>query len=73
MRSRFENGGLGYGEAKKMLLAKTLEYFAPMRKIYEKLQANPKKVFNILHRGEKKARKITEKKMETVRKLAGLA
>lgn len=73
MRSGFENGGLGYGEAKKMLLAKTLEYFAPMRKIYEKLQSNPKKVFNILHRGEKKARKIAEKKMQTVRKLTGLA
>ncbi len=73
MRAGFENGGLGYGEAKKTLLSKTLEYFGPMRKVYDKLQANPKKVYNILRRGEKKAKKIAVKKMETVRKLTGLS
>ncbi len=72
MRAGFENGGLGYGEAKKMLLEKIYAYFAPMRKIYDKLQANPKKVYNILAKGEKKVRKIAEKKMMTVRKLTGL-
>ncbi len=72
MRSGFENGGLGYGDAKKMLLEKIYAYFGSMRKVYEKLQANPKKVANILKRGEKKVRKIAEKKMETVRKLTGL-
>ena len=72
MRSGFENGGLGYGEAKKMLLEKIYNYFAPMRKLYDKYQANPKKVYNILARGEKKMRKLAEKKMETVRKLTGL-
>ncbi len=73
MRAGFENGGLGYGEAKKTLLAKTLEYFGPMRKVYDKLQANPKKVYNILRRGEKKSKKTAVKKMETVRKLTGLS
>lgn len=72
MRAGFEQGGLGYGEAKKMLLAKILEYFGPMRKVYDKFQANPKKVYNILARGEKKMRKLAEKKMATVRKLTGL-
>ncbi len=72
MRAGFENGGLGYGDAKKMLLEKIYVYFGSMRKVYEKLQANPKKVANILKRGEKKVRKIAEKKMETVRKLTGL-
>ncbi len=72
MRSGFEKGGLGYGEAKKMLLEKIYTYFAPMRKLYDKYQANPKKVYNILARGEKKMRKLAEKKMETVRKLTGL-
>ncbi len=72
MKKGFEGGGLGYGEAKKMLLSKTLEYFGPMRKVYDKFQANPKKVYNILAKGEKKMRKLAEKKMETVRKLTGL-
>ena len=72
MKSQFENGGLGYGDAKKMLLEKIYTYFAPMRKLYDKYQANPKKVYNILARGEKKMRKLAEKKMETVRKLTGL-
>ena len=72
MNYRFEEGGLGYGEAKKMLLKKILEYFGPMKKIYDKYQASPKKVYNILSRGERRVRKISEKKMETVRKLSGL-
>ncbi len=72
MRRGFEEGGLGYGEAKKRLLEKFMAYFGPMRKVYEKLQSNPKKVYNILRRGEKRVRKIAERKMETVRNLAGL-
>jgi len=72
MAEGFRAGGLGYGEAKKMLLEKVTEYFAPMRKAYEKYQANPKKVYNILKKGEKKVRKMAENKMEVVRKLVGL-
>jgi tryptophanyl-tRNA synthetase len=72
MRASFENGGLGYGEAKKILLAKIYEYFNPMRKAYDTFQANPKKVYNILVKGEKKMRKVAEQKMATVRKLTGL-
>lgn len=72
MRAGFENGGLGYGEAKKMLLERITTYFAPMKKLYDKYQANPKKVYAILVKGEKKARKIAEKKMQTVRRLTGL-
>ena len=72
MRAGFENGGLGYGYAKKMLLEKIFAYFGPTRKLYDKYPANPKKVYSILARGEKKMRKLAEKKMETVRKLTGL-
>ncbi len=72
MRKGFEEGGLGYGEAKKMLLTKILQYFGSMRKAYDKYQSNPRKVYTVLAKGEKKMRKLAEKKMETVRKLAGL-
>ncbi|MCC7469917.1 MAG: tryptophan--tRNA ligase [Bacteroidetes bacterium] len=72
MRKGFEEGGLGYGSAKKMLLEKFTAYFSSMRKAYDKYQQNPKKVYAILKRGEKKMRKLAERKMETVRKLTGL-
>ena len=73
MRAGFEEGGLSYGEAKKMLLEKIFNYFGPMRKTYQKYQDNPKKVYAILLKGEKKMRKLAEKKMQTVRKLVGLS
>lgn len=73
MRKGFEEGGLSYGEAKKMLLSKIINYFGPMRKVYDKYKANPKKVYAILAKGEKKAKKIAQAKMETVKKLIGLS
>lgn len=72
MRAGFENGGLGYGAAKQMLLEKFMNYFGPMRKTYQKYQDNPKKVYAILKKGEKKVRKLAEKKMKTVKNLTGL-
>ena len=72
MRKGFEEGGLGYGEAKKMLLEAFMTYFSSMRTAYQKYHDNPKKVYGILKRGEKKARKLAEKKMEIVRRLVGL-
>lgn len=72
MAKGFQEGRLGYGEAKKILLDKIFAYFSPMRKIYQRYQDSPKKVYNILSRGEKKAKKLAIKKMETVRKLTGL-
>lgn len=68
----FREGGLGYGEAKNKLYEKIIEHFRPMKKLYDKYQANPKKVYNILSRGERRARRIVEKKMETVRNITGL-
>src|SRR5436305_5344293 len=37
MRSRFREGGSGYGEFKKQLFEKLWEYFAPMRKRREEI------------------------------------
>ena len=72
MEKGLRKGGMGYGEAKKILLEKVLEYFAPMKKKYDEYQKNPRKVYRILEKGEKKARKIAEKKMMEVKKLVGL-
>lgn len=72
MRQSLEKGGLGYGEAKKELLRKILEYFKPMRERYEYFQKNPRKVEFILKKGAKQIRKKTEAKMKIVREATGL-
>jgi len=72
MRSSLEKGGMGYGDAKKELLRKVLEYFKPMREKYEYFQRHPKKVEAILVKGAKQARKKVEPMMKEVRKAAGL-
>lgn len=72
MEEGLRNGGLGYGEAKQILLDKVLAYFGPMKKKYDELQKKPKKVYAILEKGEKKARKIAQKKMLEVKKIVGL-
>jgi len=71
MAKGLKEGGMGYGDAKKELLRKTLEYFAPMKEKYDELQKNPEKVYAILEEGEKKARILAEKKMDEVKKLVG--
>lgn len=72
MEKGLREGGMGYGEAKKILLEKVLAYFAPMKEKYDELQKNPKEVYAVLEEGEKKARQIAEKKMLEVKKLVGL-
>lgn len=72
MKQGLEQGGLGYGDAKKELLKKVLEYFAPMREKYEYFQNHPRKVAKILEKGAKQARKRAEAKMKMVREAAGL-
>lgn len=72
MKNSLEKGGLGYGDAKKELLKKVLEYFAPMREKYEYFQNHPRKVTKILEKGAKQARKKAEVKMKMVREAAGL-
>lgn len=72
MKSALLKGGLGYGDAKKELLRKTLEYFEPMREKYEYFKKHPRKVQRILEKGAKQARKKVDPMMKEVRKAAGL-
>ncbi len=72
MEEGLKKGGLGYGEAKKMLLEKILAYFGPMKENYDELQKNPEKVFAILEEGEKKVKLLAQEKMLKVKKLIGL-
>jgi tryptophanyl-tRNA synthetase len=72
MKSALEKGGMGYGDAKKELLRKVLEYFKPMKERYEYFQNHPRRVERILEKGRKKARKKVDIMMKEVRKTTGI-
>ena len=72
LRQKYEKGGFGYGEAKKMLLAKMLEYFDPYRKKRIELQKDLGYVSDVLKKGAEKAIKVAEATMEEVKAKVGL-
>lgn len=72
MRDKYTKGGMGYGEAKKELLALIWEYFKPFREKREQLGKDPGEVMNILKKGADKARAVATKTLDDVKKASGL-
>jgi len=72
MAEKYKKGGMGYGDAKNTLLEKINETFGAYQAKRDDLTKNPKKVEEILETGAEKARKITLKTLEEVRKATGL-
>ncbi len=72
LAATYRQGGLGYGDAKKMLLDTYMDHLAPMRAKREELEKKPAFVDDIVREGAKKASAIAEKTMAEVRKAAGL-
>jgi tryptophanyl-tRNA synthetase len=72
MREGFEKGGLGYGDAKKMLLAAILDMIQPMRERRLYYEQHPEIVAEILTKGKEKARARAVVIMEQVRQKVGL-
>lgn len=70
--SQFKKGGMGYGEAKKRLLEKINNHFAPFREKRKYYTENPQEVEEILKRGAEKVRKISKETMKKVRTATGL-
>lgn len=64
--------GITYGEAKKKLYDKFIEYFAKPRAVYEDLKAHPDTVFDILADGAKKVRPIAEEGIQIIRSKIGI-
>src|SRR5262245_3957380 len=71
MFGRARAGGVGYGEVKKDLLARLLNYFAPMRARRAELAARPDRVEEILAEGARRARAIGRPVLEACRQAAG--
>lgn len=72
MKERFKKGGMGYGDAKKMLLEKIETTFAPFQEKREYFVNHPKKVETILAKGTEKVRMTTHQTMQKVREATGL-
>ncbi len=72
LAARYRAGGMGYGEAKKMLLAKINEHFAAARQRRKELAANPDRVEEILRQGAQKARAEARQTMALVRQAVGM-
>jgi len=72
MFERAEKGGLGYGDVKKDLLRRLLDFFAPMRERRAELAARLDEVEDVLEDGARRARMLGEPVLAAAREAAGL-
>jgi len=71
LAARYRAGGMGYGEAKKLLLEKINEHFAAARDKRKELAAQPERVEAILRKGAERARAEARQTMALVRRAVG--
>src|SRR5438552_3379595 len=72
LAERYRAGGMGYGEAKSLLLEKIDSYFGPARERRKQLAAQPGYVEEVLREGGQRARAEAEQTMALVREAVGL-
>lgn len=71
LRLKLENGGYGWGHAKKDLLDAILERFSSQREKYDSLMANKNALDDHLEKGAEKARVVARNVLERVRSALG--
>jgi tryptophanyl-tRNA synthetase len=72
LAARYRAGGMGYGEAKTLLLEKINETFGPARQRRKELAANPDYVAEVLRKGAQRARAEAQQTMALVREAVGM-
>ncbi|MBU6370537.1 MAG: tryptophan--tRNA ligase [Patescibacteria group bacterium] len=73
LRAKYEKGGMGYKEAKELLIKDLTAFITPLREKREKLAKDMKNVLKILKDGGKRASARAEKKMQDVRQKVGIS
>lgn len=71
MKQFYAQPGFGYGDAKKTLLKKVLEYFGPYRDKFVELSTKKDFIYDVLREGSKKAKKVSEITMQRAREKIG--
>lgn len=71
MAEAYRQGGYGYGDAKKALLAELKESFGPIRESYFELMKEPEQIDAELLKGAERARPIAQKTLNRVRETMG--
>jgi len=72
LAEKYRAGGMGYGDAKKILWEALEKTFTPMWEREAELRKNPEKVYEILQHGAEKANRIASRQLEKVKKKVGL-
>jgi tryptophanyl-tRNA synthetase len=72
LAQRYRAGGLGYGDAKKMLIAKIDEAFSSARARRRALEKEPETVEAALRKGAQRANAVANETMREVRRAIGL-
>ena len=72
LAARYRAGGMGFGEAKKLLLEKINVHFGPARERRKQLAAQPEKVETVLRHGAERARAEARKTVALVREAVGM-
>ena len=71
MKNNYLKGGYGYGNAKNNLLSLILDLYKEERNLYEELLKNPDHLYEILEKGENKARTIAKSVLDRVKNKLG--
>ncbi len=72
LTEKYRAGGFGYGDAKKLLLEKILDYFRPFRQKREELKNNLDYIKSVLKSGADRAGEVAAKTTQEVREAVGL-
>jgi len=72
LADRYRAGGMGYGEAKKLVLEAALEYFGPARERRAQLESDPDYVQDVLRQGAEAARAKGREVLDRARQACGL-
>ena len=72
LAARYRAGGMGYGDAKKLLLEKVITYFAAYRVKRAELLAKPEHVNKVLQDGASRARAVARATLDEAKRACGL-
>lgn len=72
LAARYRAGGMGYGDAKKLLLEKVIAHFAPYREKRAALEKQPGCVDDVLRDGALRARALARQTLDEARCACGL-